>query len=54
MEFANSSKYKWMPLVVGRRVAQMIFIHVEPITGEEYGADGKYQLSRDIEKVKKN
>jgi len=54
MEFTNNSEYKWIPLVVGRRVAQMIFIHVEPITGEEYGASGKYQLSRGIEQVKKS
>jgi len=54
MEFTNNSKDKWIPLVVGRRIAQMICLQVEPITDKDYTADGKYQLSQQIEEVKRN
>lgn len=56
MEVTNNSQYFTIPLVVGRRIAQMVFYEVEPLTKkkDDYAADGKYQLSQDIETVKKS
>lgn len=53
MEFTNNSPDKFILLVVGRRIAQMVFLQVEPITGGTYSMDGKYQLGEGIEEVKK-
>ena len=53
MEITNNSKNYSIPLVVGRRVAQMVFYEVEPIS-EEYSLSGKYQEEADLEGLKKN
>ena len=53
MEITNNSKNSSIPLVVGRRVAQMVFYEVEPIS-EEYSLSGKYQGEADLEELKKN
>lgn len=53
MEFTNNSTDKTIPLVVGRRIAQVIFMQVEPVTGDSYAANGKYQLSDLIDEVKR-
>lgn len=54
MEITNSSRYFMIPLVVGRRVAQMVFYEVEPVEVEDYvRTQGKYQLSRDLTEVKR-
>ena len=55
MEITNNSRYFTIPLVVGRRIAQMVFYEVEPLPNKkgDYVKDGKYQLSQDIEQVKK-
>ncbi len=53
MEVTNNSKNYSIPLVVGRRVAQMVFYEVEPIN-EEYSLSGKYQKEADLEELKKN
>lgn len=56
MEITNNSQYFTIPLVVGRRVAQMVFYEVEPLLDKKqnYAKDGKYQLAQDIELVKKS
>jgi len=54
MEFTNNSEDKWIPLVVGRRLAQIVFLQVEPITGDNYAKNGKYQVSNEIEAIKAN
>jgi len=54
MEFTNNSKDKWIPLVVGRRTPQIIFMQVEPVLEKDYTSYGKYQLSQQIEEVKKS
>ncbi len=56
MEITNNSQYFTIPLVVGRRIAQMVFYEVEPLTNkkDDYAKDGKYQLAQDIELVKKS
>lgn len=55
MEITNSSRYYHIPLVVGRRVAQIAFFEVERVdVGDSYDAQqGKYQncsLLEDLEK----
>lgn len=54
MEITNNSQYFTIPLVVGRRIAQIVFYEVEPLPNKknDYAADGKYQLSQDIQLVK--
>jgi len=42
---------------VGRRIAQMVFYEVEPLKAsviDYVGEGGKYQLSQEIEEVKKS
>jgi len=56
MEITNNSRYYHIPLVVGRRIAQMAFFEVEPVAKkEDYHAktDSKYQSTLDIKKLKK-
>ena len=57
MEATNNSRYFSIPLVVGRRIAQMVFYEVAPLAKKaiDYvGEGGKYQLSQEIEEVKKS
>ena len=59
MQIANNSMHYHIPLVVGRRIAQMIFFEVEPLHGAENAgtyhtkADSKYQSTVDLKKLKK-
>lgn len=55
MEITNNSRYFSIPLVVGRRIAQIVFYEVAPLNKKELdyvGENGKYQLSQEIEQVK--
>jgi dCTP deaminase len=55
MEITNNSQYFSIPLVVGRRIAQMVFYEVEPIVSEmSYEKGGHYQASGDLEEMKKS
>lgn len=56
MEVTNNSQHFMIPLVVGRRVAQMVFYEVEPINVQpDYVREGgKYQSSQDLEELKKS
>jgi dCTP deaminase len=57
MEITNNSRYFSIPLVVGRRVAQMVFYEVDPITkreGDYVAEGGKYQQSQRVEELKKS
>ena len=49
MEITNNSRYHSIPLVVGRRVAQIIFFETGPVEGGQYEAEGKYQTDRSPE-----
>jgi len=49
----NSTKYK-IPLIVGRRIAQIIFFDTEGIINKSYNDTGKYQTSNNIEELKIN
>lgn len=53
MEISNSSRHYIIPLVVGRRIAQLIFFETGPILKKDYAAKGKYQTSTDIKKLKR-
>lgn len=47
MEITNNSRYYSIPLVVGRRVAQIVFFGTEGIEAESYEKSGKYQTRYD-------
>lgn len=53
MEITNNSKYYTIPLVVGRRIAQIAFFEVDPLLAGDYTKNGKYQSSQEINKLKK-
>ncbi len=55
MEITNNSQYFSIPLVVGRRIGQMVFYEVEPLKNatDYVGEGGKYQRSQDILEVKR-
>ncbi len=53
MEISNASQHYIIPLVVGRRIAQLVFFETGPIAGKDYTASGKYQVSTDMKKLKK-
>ena len=44
MEITNNSKNYIIPLVVGRRIAQMIFFETGPILEKDYTDTGKYSV----------
>lgn len=52
MEVTNNSKHYTIPLVVGRRVAQMAFFEVDPILSNDYTKLGKYQKSQELKELK--
>lgn len=51
MEITNFSRYYHIPLVVGRRVAQIIFFEVGGVLKDDYTKVGKYQVSDDLQKI---
>ena len=59
MQITNHSRYYHIPLVVGRRIAQIVFFEVEPLeekgNAAAYGKkdDSKYQSSTNLKKIKK-
>lgn len=53
MEIQNSSQHYIIPLVVGRRIAQIIFYETGPILSSNYAVKGKYQTTDDLKKMKK-
>lgn len=54
MEITNNSRFHSIPLVVGRRIAQIIFFEVGEIEAKDYTASGKYQDSTDVGTLKAN
>lgn len=56
MEVTNNSQYFIIPLVVGRRIGQMVFYEVQPLKDErDYVAEGgKYQHFKEVEDLKRN
>lgn len=53
MEITNNSTNYLIPLVAGRRIAQIIFFETGPILKSDYTKAGKYQTVTDIKKLKK-
>lgn len=53
MEITNNSRSQVIPLVVGRRIAQIVFLETGEILDNDYSKGGKYQTSDDMAKVKK-
>jgi dCTP deaminase len=53
MEITNNSKNYIIPLVVGRRIAQIIFFETGPIEAKDYASGGKYASSTDVKKLAK-
>jgi dCTP deaminase len=54
MEITNNSKHYAIPLVVGRRIAQLVFFETGQILEKDYTKAGKYASSTDIKILKKN
>lgn len=54
MEITNNSSHYSIPLVVGRRIAQIIFFETGPILKTDYTKTGKYQSSQNIKEMKRN
>lgn len=57
MEITNNSTKHKIPLVVGRRIAQIIFFETGEIVGEDYTKikeSGKYSKSTDVSILKQN
>lgn len=53
MEITNNSRYRSVILIVGRRIAQIVFFETDEILGSDYSKNGKYQLSDKLLEVKK-
>lgn len=53
MEITNNSKNYIIPLVVGRRIAQIVFFETGPILGKDYSSSGKYTSSTDLKKLQR-
>ena len=47
MEITNNSRFHAIPLVVGRRIAQIVFMETGELLGDDYTARGKYQTATD-------
>lgn len=55
MEATNNSRFYQIPLVVGRRLAQIVFFEAEKVEEEQdYSKQGKYQSTVDIDTLKKD
>ncbi len=54
MEISNSSQHYIIPLVVGRRIAQLVFFETGPIEAGDYSSTGKYSSSTDLKQLKKD
>jgi len=53
MEITNNSQHYTIPLVVDRRVAQMVFYEVSPDSGNYAAEAGKYQTGETLEELKR-
>ncbi len=53
MEITNNSRYYAIPLVVGRRIGQIIFFNTGAIRASDYAGSGKYQTTTDLQELQK-
>jgi len=54
MEITNNSTNYAIPLIVGRRVAQIVFLDTDGILANNYASKGKYQTASKLEELMKN
>jgi dCTP deaminase len=54
MEITNNSRGYTIPLVVGRRIAQIVFFETGEIDSKDYTSKGKYQIDDSMSKIKKD
>ena len=54
MEIQNTSNKYYIPLIVGRRIAQIVFFETGPIEAGDYAASGKYQSGGTLAELKKS
>lgn len=54
MEITNNSTHYYIPLVVGRRVAQIVFFETGEILAQDYAQGGKYQQTGSLAQLKKS
>jgi dCTP deaminase len=56
LEITNNLQHHTIPLVVGRRIGQLLFYDVVPLNDDRFGytANGKYQSSTDLDEMKRN
>ena len=56
MEITNNSRHYSIPLVVGRRIAQIIFFETGEILHKEkdYTSTGKYQTKKSLSDIKRS
>ncbi|MBI2048547.1 MAG: hypothetical protein HYT30_01310 [Parcubacteria group bacterium] len=54
MEITNHSTHYHVPLVVGSRIAQIVFFETGEILKKDYAANGKYQSAKHITDLKKH
>ncbi len=54
MEVTNNSSHYFIPLVVGRRIGQIVFFETGPILKSDYTKNGKYQSTGSVAQLKKS
>ena len=54
MEITNNSQRQSVPLVVGTRVAQLVFMETGGILGPDYSVRGAYQTTDNLEELKRS
>jgi dCTP deaminase len=52
MEITSFSQHYWIPLVVGRRIAQIEFVRVNNCV-RDYSLEGKYQRGNDLDELQR-
>lgn len=53
MEITNNSRHYVIPLVVGRRIAQIVFFETGELSKKDYTIKGKYQSAMTLSQLKK-
>jgi dCTP deaminase len=53
MEITNHSTHYYVPLIVGSRIAQIVFFETGEILSRDYAAGGKYQSAGSLAELKK-
>ncbi len=54
LEITNNSRHYAIPLVVGRRIGQIVFFETGHILGDDYSKTGKYQTTPSLSEMKKH